>query len=190
MNKFSVIILFVIGLVAVGAILVSNKSKTTSYSQSPVTVTQKNLLPMIISSPAFAQGQAIPKKYSCDDLGVNPPLEFKDVPPETNTLAFILDDPDAPNGAWTHWLLWNIDPKTSNLAENSAPDGAVQGQASSGQNVYGGPCPPAGTHHYHFKLFALDAKLSIPSFSDVAALKQAMNGHIISQAELIGTYSK
>ncbi|MDE2311673.1 MAG: YbhB/YbcL family Raf kinase inhibitor-like protein [Patescibacteria group bacterium] len=145
---------------------------------------------MTITSPAFADGQPIPKKYTCDGDGVNPPLAFSGVPKEAGSLALVIDDPDAPSGTWTHWTLWNIDPATLLIAENSVPSGAVQGQTSSGQNAYGGPCPPSGTHHYYFKLYALDSKLTIPSFADSRALAQALNGHVMSQAQLVGTYSR
>lgn len=145
---------------------------------------------MLIQSPAFGNNQDIPVKYTCDSDGVNPPLEFKDVPKEAESLVLIMDDPDATIGTWTHWTLWNIDPSTASIPENSVPQKAVVGQGSSGQNVYGGPCPPSGTHHYHFKLYALNSKLSIPSYSDVKALNQAMQGLIISQAELIGLYGR
>ena len=145
---------------------------------------------MKIESPAFLDQQDIPSKYSCDGEGVNPPLAFKDIPVNAKTLALIIDDPDAPNGTWTHWTLWNIATTTSQILENSSPAEAVQGQTSSGQNDYGGPCPPSGTHHYFFKLYALDQKLTIPSYSTVDKLVEAMQGHIIQQAQLIGLYSK
>ena len=93
-------------------------------------------------------------------------------------------------GTWTHWLMWNIPANVSEIAENSVPGGAVQGKASSGQNNYGGPCPPSGTHRYYFRLYALDGKLTIPSYSDAKALTDAINGHVIGQAQLMGTYSK
>lgn len=145
---------------------------------------------MKITSQAFLDNQNIPVKYTCDGDSINPPLEFTDVPKTAKSLALIMEDPDAPNGTWFHWLVWNISPDVSHIAENSVPAGAVQGQGSSGQNVYGGPCPPSGTHHYIFTLYALDTKLTIPSYSTADKLQQAMQGHIISQAQLTGLYSR
>lgn len=145
---------------------------------------------MQITSSAFLDQQAIPSKYTCDGDGVNPPLEFKNIPPLAKTLALIVDDPDAPAGTWTHWTLWNMASSTPGVAENSVPQGAVQGKTSSGQNSYGGPCPPSGTHRYFFKLFALDEKLHLPSYSTVDKLVEAIQGHILDQAQLVGLYSR
>ena len=162
-------------------------SRPTLPSKSPV-ITQIN--PMQIISPAFLNNQNIPSKYTCDGEGINPPLEFKEIPPNAQSLVLIVDDPDAPNGTWVHWTLWNIDSITTSIAENSVPPKAIAGQTSSGQNIYGGPCPPSGTHRYFFKLYALDSKLSVTSFSFKEDLEKAMQGHIISQAELVGLYSR
>ena len=145
---------------------------------------------MQITSAAFLVGQNIPVKYSCDGQGVNPPLEFSNVPAQAASLALIVHDPDAPNGNWVHWLMWNILPSVNNIPENSVPQGATQGQASSGQNIYSGPCPPNGIHRYIFTLYALDQKLTIPSYSTDADLIKAMNGHILAQAELLGMYAR
>lgn len=146
---------------------------------------------MQILSAAFLNGQTIPAKYTCDGDNTNPPLTFGEVPDQTQSLALIVDDPDAPNGTWTHWTLWNITATTTAIAENSVPPDAVQGQTSFGSQKYGGPCPPSGQQHrYFFKLYALDAKLSIPSYSDVNALTQAIQGHILQEAELMGMYGR
>lgn len=162
-------------------------SRPTLPTMSPVAV---KINPMQIFSPAFLNNQNIPGKYTCDGEGVNPPLEFKDVPSDAKSLVLIVDDPDASSGTWVHWTLWNIDPATTLIAENSLPPKVIAGQTSSGQNLYGGPCPPSGTHRYFFKLYALDSKLSISSFSLKEDLEKAMQGHIISQAELVGLYSR
>ncbi|MBI5530951.1 MAG: YbhB/YbcL family Raf kinase inhibitor-like protein [Candidatus Doudnabacteria bacterium] len=145
---------------------------------------------MQITSPAFENSKSIPAKYTCDGDGVNPPLTFRDLPEGVKTLALIMDDPDAPAGTWTHWLVWNISPESRELAENSVPFGAIVGQGSNGQTVYGGPCPPSGMHRYFFKLYALDTKLSIPTYSLQADLEKAMSGHILGQAELVGVYGR
>ncbi len=165
---------------------IQNKNLNVPVASKPIISIQ----PMKIQSSAFENNQNIPAKYTCDAEGVNPPLEFLDVPKEAKSLALVVDDPDASSGTWTHWLVWNISPETNKLSENSVPDKSLQGQTSSGQNVYGGLCPPSGTHHYFFKLFALDAKLSISSFSTSADLEKAMQTHIISHAELVGLYSR
>jgi Raf kinase inhibitor-like YbhB/YbcL family protein len=145
---------------------------------------------MKILSSAFQNNQNIPAKYTCDGENINPPLEFAEVPDNAQSLALICDDPDAVVGVWTHWLVWNIDPKTTQIAENNVPSAARQGKTSSGGNVYHGPCPPSGTHRYFFRLFALDTQLDLPAASDRAQLEEAMKGHIIEEAELIGLYQR
>ncbi|TRZ64179.1 MAG: YbhB/YbcL family Raf kinase inhibitor-like protein [Spirochaetia bacterium] len=145
---------------------------------------------MIITSPTFQHNSLIPSKYTCDGDNVNPPLEIKDVPRGTKSLALIVDDPDAPGGTWIHWIVWNIDPKTVQIPENSVPDKATEGQTSFGDLGYGGPCPPSGIHHYFFKLYTLDIILSISSQADKTALEKVMEGHILDKAELIGLYSR
>jgi Raf kinase inhibitor-like YbhB/YbcL family protein len=185
--------IFILAIILVLAAIVYYRGfrvNRATFVNSSLNSSTNTTIPVTISSPVFQNGQPIPKKYTCDDQGTNPPLQFSDVPKQTQSLALVIDDPDTAVGTWTHWLVWNIDPRATSIAENSVPTGAVQGQTSSGQNVYGGPCPPSGTHHYHFKLFALDGKLTIPSYSDISAFQQAINGHVISQAELVGVYSR
>ena len=145
---------------------------------------------MKLTSPAFDMNQAIPSKYTCQGENISPPLEVGDVPHETQSLAVILDDPDAPSGDFVHWVVWDIDPGTTGIDENRVPTGAIQGINSASQAHYTGPCPPSGTHHYHFKLYALDTKLTLPSSAQKQDLLQAMEGHNIVQAELVGTYQK
>ena len=185
--KKGFIVIFVI-LFAAGGVLWYGKyqSSKTLPAQGPI-VSQ---MPMKISSSAFESNQNIPVKYTCDGDNVNPPLEFKDVPPQAVSLVLIVDDPDAPAGTWAHWTVWNIDPATTSIAENSVPPKAIAGQTSAGQNTYGGPCPPSGAHRYFFKLYALDTKLSLSSFSLKADLEKAMENHILAQAELVGLYSR
>lgn len=145
---------------------------------------------MNIRSSGFANNQPIPAKYTCDGQNINPPLEFTDVPNNGQSLALICDDPDAIAGIWTHWLVWNIDPRTAQIAENNVPTGAIQGRTSSGGNIYHGPCPPSGTHRYFFRVFALDLKLDLAADADKTSLEEAMKGHIIEEAELIGLYER
>jgi Raf kinase inhibitor-like YbhB/YbcL family protein len=145
---------------------------------------------MKITSMAFEQGQPIPSKYTCDGENINPPLEILDVPEGTKSLALISDDPDAPAGTWTHWLVWNINPETGIISENSVPAEAVEGTTSFGKPGYGGPCPPSGEHQYFFRLYALDTVLDLDPGADSAQLEAAMQGHILEQTEVMGVYSR
>ncbi len=145
---------------------------------------------MEISSSAFANNEKIPAKYTCDGENINPPLTFSNVPENAKSLVLINDDPDAPAGTWVHWSVWNIDPSTNEVAENSIPEKGSEGMTSFGFRHYGGPCPPSGTHRYFFKLYALDTSLELDTGSTTADLEIAMDGHILEQAEFIGLYSK
>lgn len=149
-----------------------------------------NNIAMKLTSSEFEHNKPIPSKYSCDGNDVNPPLQISEVPEEAESLALIMDDPDAPAGTWDHWLLWNIDPKTTEISADSVPTSAVQGQNSWGRSDYGGPCPPTGAHRYVFKLYALDTTLKLGSHANKAELQTAMKDHILDQAELIGMYSR
>ena len=148
-----------------------------------------NLSNMKISSTAFENEGMIPEKYTCYGVNVNPPLKFEEIPEGTKSLALIVDDPDAPVGLWVHWLVWNIDPKTSEIQENSVPNGATQGTTSFGTVGYGGPCPPSGTHRYLFKIFALNTEIDLDSAGDKAALESRMEEHIIDKAMYMGKYT-
>src|SRR5437763_8887434 len=145
---------------------------------------------MKISSSAFQEGGTIPEKFSKNGQNVSPELRIEGAPAEAKTLALIVDDPDAPVGLFTHWLVWNIDPKTTQLAEGSAPNGAVQGKNDFGDIGYGGPQPPSGTHRYYFKIFALNSSLDLTSGAKRKEVDAAMKGHIIAQGQLMGKYSK
>jgi Raf kinase inhibitor-like YbhB/YbcL family protein len=145
---------------------------------------------MKIESQSFKQGESIPSKFTCQGTDVSPGLLISDLPAQTQSLALIVDDPDAPAGLWVHWLLWNITNQTKEILENTVPAFAVQGKNSWGRSKYNGPCPPSGTHRYFFKLYALDIKLSITSSANKDQLENAMKGHIIATAELMGTYKK
>lgn len=145
---------------------------------------------MRISSPAFGDDAKIPLAHACDGKNVSPPLVISGVPKGARSLALIMDDPDAPYGTWTHWTVWNIPPSTTRIDEASAPQGAIQGKTSFGTSGYGGPCPPFGTHRYFFKLYALDARLTLPETADAAALEKAMRGRVLDQAGLVGLYAK
>ena len=142
-----------------------------------------------ITSPAFQAGGDIPAKFTCNGTNVSPELQISGVPNEAKSLVLIVDDPDAPRGLFTHWIVWNIDPKTTRIAEKSAPAAAVQGTNDFGKSNYGGPCPPSGTHRYFFKIFALDTKLDLKLSARRAELDAAMRGHILAQGELMARYS-
>src|SRR5947207_13423456 len=116
---------------------------------------------MKITSSAFQQGGNIPSKFTCDGPNTSPALQISGIPAEAKTLVLIVDDPDAPSELFTHWVVWNIDPRTSDIAEGSAPAKGMQGKNDFGKSGYGGPCPPSGTHRYYFKIFALDGELAL-----------------------------
>lgn len=138
----------------------------------------------------FKNNENIPKKYTCDGENVSPPLEISGVPEKAKSLVLIADDPDAPMGTWAHWTMWNIDPKTQKIEENSTPDGAVEGVTSYKKPGYGGPCPPSGVHRYFFKLYAIDTELNLPKSAEKLDIEKEINGRILDQAELIGLYSR
>jgi Raf kinase inhibitor-like YbhB/YbcL family protein len=166
----------IVGLCAIAAAIVSSVSVMAGGAK------------MKITSSAFQEGGNIPSKFSCDGANVNPPLHLDQVPAEAKSLALIVDDPDAPGGTFVHWLVWNIDPKTTEIGENSVPPNAVQGKSGFGKSGYGGPCPPSGTHRYYFRVYALD--VADAKGGSRADLDRAMQGHIIAQGELMGRYSK
>jgi Raf kinase inhibitor-like YbhB/YbcL family protein len=143
-----------------------------------------------IISPAFKHNEFIPKKYTCDGEDINPPFRIEDIPSKAKSLSFIVDDPDAPAGTWVHWVVWNINPDTREIKENSVPKGAQQGLNDFRKNDYGGPCPPSGTHRYFFKLYALDTILKLGSKAKKSDLEEAMKGHILEKAELVGLYRR
>src|ERR1700736_2275410 len=144
---------------------------------------------MKITSSAFQEGGDIPSKFTCDGADMNPALRFEGAPGEAKSLLLIVDDPDAPVGLFTHWLAWNIDPKTTEVAENSAPTNAVQGTNDFPKTGYGGPCPPSGTHRYYFKVYALNQTLDLKPGAKRKEVDAAMRGHVIAQGELMGRYS-
>ncbi|MBP6086830.1 MAG: YbhB/YbcL family Raf kinase inhibitor-like protein [Pelolinea sp.] len=150
---------------------------------------------MKLSSPAFSHQELIPSRYTCDGKDVSPPLEWRDLPHGAQSLALIMDDPDAPAGIWVHWIIFNIPPEASSIAENcpkipQLSDGSLQGRNSWRQIGYGGPCPPSGTHRYFFKLYALDKMLKLDAGITKDELLKAMEGCVLEQAELIGRYQR
>jgi Raf kinase inhibitor-like YbhB/YbcL family protein len=144
---------------------------------------------MKITSSAFQEGGGIPSKFSRDGGNVNPPLRIEGTPANAKSLVLIVDDPDAPVGLFTHWLVWNIDPKATEIPEKNVPKGAVQGTNDYPNLGYGGPQPPSGTHRYYFKIFALDQTLGLRSGAKRQELDKAMSGHVIAQGQLVGRYT-
>lgn len=147
-----------------------------------------------ITSPAFANAEQIPADYSCKGRNISPALIWSEPPAATQSFALIMDDPDAPMGTWVHWVLFNIPASTRDLKEGTSTDpqlsdGSLQGKTSAGSNGYHGPCPPSGIHRYFFKLYALDTMLDLSSNADKKDLLAAMEGHILANAELMGTFS-
>ena len=142
-----------------------------------------------ITSSTFQEGGNIPSKFTCDGSDTSPPLQITGVPSEAKSLVLIADDPDAPSGLFTHWLVWNIPPQTNSIVEGSAPKG-VQGTNDFGKSGYKGPCPPPGTHRYSFKILALDRELDLQSGAKRSQVDAAIKGHAIAQGELVGRYAR
>jgi Raf kinase inhibitor-like YbhB/YbcL family protein len=143
---------------------------------------------LVVTSKSFANNASMPMKYSCEGEQVSPPLQVSNLPAGTKTLALIMHDPDAPlSGGFTHWVVWNIEPPGI-MPENYK--GAEQGLNGAGKAGYIGMCPPSGTHHYHFMVYALDSKLDLDKSTDKAGLEKAVNGHVLAEGELVGLYKK
>ena len=153
-------------------------------------------MPFTISTSSFQNGGEIPKKFTCDAADVSPEFSWSDVPAGSVTVAMIADDPDAPAGTWTHWILYGLPAAITHLPEgvpkiDELPSGGRQGRNDFHKIGYGGPCPPPGkTHRYFFKLFALDSKLSLKAGVGRNELEQAMKGHILGRTEWMGKYGR
>lgn len=148
-----------------------------------------------VMSDAFADGQQIPVKYTCDGQNISPPLRWSGVPAEAQELVLVVDDPDAPSGLFTHWLVYGLPPRTAGLPEGvppgeTVPGGGRQGRNDFGRLGYGGPCPPSGSHRYIFTVYALDAPLNLPPGATRRQLFHAMNGHVIDTGQLTGRYQR
>lgn len=144
---------------------------------------------MKLSSPAFEPNGIIPTKLSRYDADRTPPLEFSDVPAGTQSLALIMDDPDAPRGLFTHWIAFNIDPNVGRFQENKVPRDVRLGTNDWGEAAYGGPRPPDGEHRYFLHLYALDRRLDLPHGAARGEVERAIAGHVIAEAELMGRFA-
>ncbi|MFI5185017.1 MAG: YbhB/YbcL family Raf kinase inhibitor-like protein [Vicinamibacteria bacterium] len=154
---------------------------------------------LALSSPAFAPGGEIPALFTCEGRDFSPALDWTGVPETAKSLVLIVDDPDAPDPkapktTWVHWVLYNIPPTTRGLPEavasNQLPSGTLEGTNDWKRPGYGGPCPPIGRHRYFYKLYALDARLRSLGAATKAQVEEAMTGHVVAHAELVGTYQK
>jgi Raf kinase inhibitor-like YbhB/YbcL family protein len=166
-------------------------SPSSTPTELPVTEATMSLE---LTSNAFVNGQSIPAKYACTGRNISPALAWNDPPAGTQSFALIMDDPDAPMGTWVHWVLFNIPADARSLHEDLPITGKnvdpITGKNSSGRTGYDGPCPPSGTHRYFFKLFALDTTLNLlPGATKDQVLKE-IEGHILAEGELMGTFSK
>lgn len=187
-------ITLVLALVCVGFYRLFGPARGETFSSVEIISTEVEMTLQLTSS-AFEQGKPIPAKYSCRGEDVSPALSWGEPPAGTQSFALIMDDPDAPVGTWVHWVLFNIPPSARGLAEAvpsdaTLADGSMNGKNSWGRLGYGGPCPPSGTHRYFFKLYALDEMLGLSSGADKGELLKAMEGHILAQGELMGTFSR
>ena len=188
-----------LGLVMIASLpACSNRSGSSAGKPSTQNQNQdqsQNAKDIKLSSTAFKDGEPIPRQYTCDGVNVSPPLEWSGVPKSAKTVAIIADDPDAPAGTWVHWVLYNLPAENIGMVENlPATDnlkaGGFQGKNDFEKIGYGGPCPPSGTHRYFFKTYALDVELPLKAGATKAELEKAMEGHIVGQAQLMGTYRR
>jgi len=169
---------------------------SSCQSKKPVDDAEKGKPTMAISvtSTAFKEGEMIPAIYTCDGKNISPPLAWSGVPQNAKSLAVICDDPDAPRGTWTHWVLYNLPATVHSLPEGvptteTLENGAKQGKNSGNETGYSGPCPPSGTHRYYFNIYALDVKVKLPNGATKDQLLQ-MDGHFLGQGVLMGVYAR
>lgn len=179
-----------LGVIGIVAAVLSYVLLQLQRGTPSATIEGKNETAMQLTSSAFPAHQPIPVPHTCDGANVSPPLSLAGVPEDAQSIALIVDDPDAPRGDWVHWTVWNISPDTRDTPENTVPAGATEGLTDFGKPGYGGPCPPSGTHRYQFKAYALDTMLDLPSSARKADLERAMAGHILAQTVLVGTYRR
>ena len=172
------------------SILLSALLIPTLFAVQVIQGEARTMSPLTIASTAFPHNGTIPSVHTCDGADASPPLSIRNVPEGARSLALIVDDPDAPGKTWVHWVAWNLKPDTAEIPSNAVPAGAVQGKNDWGKPVYGGPCPPSGTHRYFFKLYALDIPLPLKAGATKAQLEEAMKGHIVEKAERIGLYRR
>lgn len=142
-----------------------------------------------VTSTAFQPDQAIPVKYTCNGAGTSPALAWRGVPSQAKALALVVDDPDAPNGTYTHWVVLDIPTSTTTVAEGQSPTGGKQAQNSAGKAAYAGPCPPSGTHHYRFTVYALSQETGLAENAGLDDALEAIDKAAVARGRLTGTYA-
>jgi Raf kinase inhibitor-like YbhB/YbcL family protein len=188
--------LYLWALVALAFFVVATSAAPRKASTRPAVDHEGGTMAFAISSPSFQTGTSIPKKFTCDGADVSPELHWSLPPAGTQSFALIADDPDAPVGTWTHWVVFDMPAETSSLPENVSKvdevlTGGRQGRNDFRKIGYGGPCPPPGKpHRYFFKLYALDKKLNLKPGASKQEVEQAMQGHTLGKAELVGEYQR
>lgn len=176
-------------LVAVLLLLVSGCAAPELLTMDPGNAPKS----LRVRSEAFADGKPIPAEYTCEGANRSPPLVIEEVPTRAQSLAIVMDDPDAPRGTWLHWAAWNLPPSLTRVAAgvNVSDLGGREGRNDAGDAGYGGPCPPAGKpHRYFVKVYALDATLDVPKGASLKELAQASKGRILAWGETMGTYQR
>jgi len=180
-SKLVIVLVIILGAVFLFA-------EKTAENGKPSLITP---ITMKITSPAFKNNEKIPPKFTCDADNINPELIFSDVPENTKSLSLITHDPDAPmHGGWTHWTVINMDPLSTGIKENNKPISGLETTTDFGTTGYGGPCPPSGSHHYFFYLYALDTILSLGTEATKRDIETAMEGHVLAKTELVGVYKR
>ena len=145
---------------------------------------------MFVTSNDFSTGGTIPPRFTCEGANTSPTLRIAMVPRNAKSLVLIVDDPDAPKGTFTHWLVWNISPDATEFGAGSVPTGAVQGTNDSGKLGYMGPCPPSGVHRYYFRVFAVTKPISLPTTARRADVDKALKGNVLAEAVRMGRYGR
>jgi Raf kinase inhibitor-like YbhB/YbcL family protein len=192
MNKGRLLItvFITLGALALSSWILTVSERPRTPAPQPESFSQTTST-MVISSPAFKDREAIPVKYTCDGENVNPGFSIADLPVGTKSLALIMDDPDAPGGTFTHWLVWNIDPTIEQIPEAEGDSVGVLGVTSRGKPGYVGPCPPPGNpHRYYFTFYALDVVLNLPDAADRPLLEEAIEEHQLDRGVYMGTYAR
>ncbi|HZS42956.1 MAG TPA: YbhB/YbcL family Raf kinase inhibitor-like protein [Candidatus Paceibacterota bacterium] len=187
-----VVLVIVIYLGSQSSNLNSPNGLSSTSREAVISNNKNNNMALNLSSLAFSNNSNIPAKYTCDSENIVPPLKIEGTDPNAKSLVLIVDDPDAASvvgHTFDHWVKFNIDPRTLTIEEGKEPLGTA-GKGGANNLTYTGPCPPNGTHHYHFKLYSLDTKLTLPEGSTKAEVEAAMQGHILQQTELIGLYTR
>jgi len=196
-----ILLAIIFALIGAGYFLftIIQKRAATPFERSSVVEQQsisnnQSSMPLTITSPVFETNGLIPARFTCDDKNISPELIFGDIPPQAQSLALTMEDPDVPtsirpDGMWNHWIVWNISPSTVRIGEGSVPHGTV-GTNTGGEMSYGGPCPPDREHRYIFTLYALDTLISLPQGATKEAMLTAISAHVIEQAKLIGRYKR